>query len=89
MDNQLQMYKNQAYLRPLGQSEKSYAEGKPSQSHFYAGKLLRSRRLWAISGSSSHLFCMSFLLLCSRDLEEHYQISLVTNWHCCSVFFEH
>ena len=41
----------------------------------------------AISGSSGHPFCVSFLLLASRDLEEHDQISLVSNWHYCDVFF--
>jgi hypothetical protein len=45
-------------------------------------------RLRAISGSSGHPFCVSFLLMGSRDLEEHDQISLVANWHCCDVFFE-
>jgi hypothetical protein len=56
-DNQLQIYINQAFLRPWrGDSEQSYAEGKPSQSHFYAGKLLRSAPLRAISGSSGHPF---------------------------------
>jgi hypothetical protein len=44
--------------------------------------------LQAISGSSGHPFCMPFILLGSRDLEEHDQISLVANWHCCDVFFE-
>jgi hypothetical protein len=44
--------------------------------------------LRAISGSSDHSFCVTFLLLGSRDLEEHDQISLVANWHCCDVFFE-
>jgi hypothetical protein len=68
-----------------GQSEQSYDEGKPSQSHFYAGKLLRSRHLHAISGSSGRPFCVPFSLQSSRDLEEHDQISLVANWHCCDV----
>ena len=68
-----------------GQKKKSYAEGKPSQSHFYAGKLLRSRRLWAISRSSGHSFCVPFSLLGSWDLEEHDWISLVANWDCCDV----
>jgi hypothetical protein len=62
-----------------------YADGKPSQSHFYARKLLRSKRLWAISGSFGHPFCVPFSLQGSRDLEEHDQISLVANWHCCNV----
>jgi hypothetical protein len=37
-----------------GDSEQVYAEYFPSQSHFYAGKLLRSTPLRAISGSSGH-----------------------------------
>jgi hypothetical protein len=37
-----------------GDSEQVYAEYFPSQSHFYAGKLLRSAPLRAISGSSGH-----------------------------------
>ena len=63
------------------QSEQSYAEEKPSQSHFVAGKLLRSRRCRVISGSSGCPFCVPFSLQGSRDLEEHEQISLVANWH--------
>ena len=39
-----------------GDSNQIYDEGKPSQSHFYAGKLLRNAPLQAISGSSSHPF---------------------------------
>ena len=70
-----------------GQSEQSYAEGKPNKSHFYAGKLLRSKRLRAISGSYGHPFCMPFSLLGSRDLEEHDQISLIAIWHCSDVLF--
>jgi hypothetical protein len=53
-----------------GHSDQVYAEDFPSQSHFYAGKLLRSAPLWAISGSSSHLISMLFLFLGSRDLIE-------------------
>jgi hypothetical protein len=68
-----------------GQSEQIYVEGKPSQSHFYAGKLLRSSRLRAISGASRRLFCVPFSLQSSRDMEEHDQISLVANWHCYDV----
>jgi hypothetical protein len=71
-----------------GQSEQSYAEVKPSQSHFYAGKLLRSRRSRAISGNFGHSFCVPFLLLGSRDLEEHDQISLVALWHYCDVLIK-
>jgi hypothetical protein len=37
-----------------GDSEQVYAEDLPSQSHFYAGKLLRSTPLGAIFGSSGH-----------------------------------
>jgi hypothetical protein len=37
-----------------GDLEQVYAEYLLSQSHFYAGKLLRSAHLRAISGSSSH-----------------------------------
>jgi hypothetical protein len=37
-----------------GDSQQVYAEYLPSQSHFYAGKLLRSAPLRAISGSSGH-----------------------------------
>ena len=81
MNKQLQIYINQAYLRPWrtvkDRKEQSYAEGKPSQSHFYVGKLLRRRRLRAISRSSDHMFCMSFLLMGSIYLEEYDQISLV------------
>jgi hypothetical protein len=75
MNNQLQIYINQACLRPWrtfkDRKENSYAEGKPSQSHFYAGKLLRSRHCRAISRSSRRLFCVSFSLQGSRDMDEH------------------
>jgi hypothetical protein len=60
-------------------------KGSRAKAIFYAGKLLRSRRLRAISGSSGHPFCMSFSLMGSRDLEEHDQINLVSNWHYCDV----
>ena len=59
-----------------GDSEQVYDEYFPSQSHFYAGKLLRSAPLWAISGSSGHLISMASILLGSRDLVEKGQISL-------------
>jgi hypothetical protein len=63
MWNQLQFYINQAYLRPKEiHSEKSYAEGKPSQSQFDAVKPLRWRRCQIVSGSLEHQFCMPFLL---------------------------
>ena len=68
------------------QSKQSYAEEKPSQSHFDAEKLLRSRRCRTISGSSGRPFCVSFSLQGSRDLEEHDQISIVPIWHCNNVF---
>jgi hypothetical protein len=67
------------------QSEQSYAEEKPSQSHFDAEKLLRRRRCRIISGSSGRPFCVPFSLQGSRDLEEHDQISLVAIWHCSDV----
>ena len=52
MDNQLQIYNKPGLFEAMEDSqEQSYAEGKPSQSHFYAGKLLRSRCLRAISGA--------------------------------------
>jgi hypothetical protein len=68
------------------QSEQSYVEEKPSQSHFYAGKILRSRRCRVISGSFEHSFCVSFSLQGFRDLDEYEQISLVAIWHCSDVF---
>jgi hypothetical protein len=71
-----------------GHSEQVYAEYFPSQSHFYAGKLLRSAPLRAISGSSGHPISVLFLLLGSRDLVEQDQISFVTFWHCCDVHFK-
>ena len=59
MNNQLHIYINQACLRPWrivkDRKEQSYAEEKPSQSHFYARKLLRRAPLWTIFGSSGHL----------------------------------
>jgi hypothetical protein len=63
MRNQLICYINQACLRPMDiHSEKSYAEGKPSQSRFDAGKPLRWIRCRIVSGSLEHQFCMPFLL---------------------------
>jgi hypothetical protein len=66
MNNQLQVYIKQAFLRPWriikDIKEQSYAEGNPSQSHFYAGKLLRSRHCRAISGRSRRPFCVPFSL---------------------------
>jgi hypothetical protein len=50
-------------LEAMGeQSEQSYAEEKPSQSHFDAEKLLRSICSRAISGSSGCPFCVPFSL---------------------------
>jgi hypothetical protein len=52
---QLQIYINHAFLRPWGgDSEKIYVEDFPSQSHFYAGKLLKSAPLQTIFGSFGH-----------------------------------
>jgi hypothetical protein len=74
---QLQIYINQGFLKPWrGHSEQVYAEYFPSQSHFYAGKLLRRAPLWAISGSFGHPISVSSVLLGSRDLVEQDQISL-------------
>ena len=53
------------------QSEQSYAEEKPSQSHVDAEKLLRWRRCLTISESSGRPFCVLFSLQGSRDLGEH------------------
>jgi hypothetical protein len=83
---QLQIYINQTFLRPWEDIQsRFYAEDLPSKIHFYAGKLLRSAPLQAISGSSGHLISVSFLLLGSRDLVEQDQISFVTFWHFCDV----
>jgi hypothetical protein len=71
-----------------GDSEQVYAEDLPSQSHFYAGKLLRSAPLRAISGSSGHPISVSFLLLGSIDLFEQDQISLLPFWHCYDVILK-
>jgi hypothetical protein len=51
----LDIYKPRLLEAIEGDSEKVYAEYFPRQSHFYAGKLLRSAPLWAISGSTDHL----------------------------------
>ena len=69
-------------------SKQVYAEDFPSQSHFYAGKLLRSAPLRAISRSSGHPIWVSFLLLGSRDLVEQDQINFVTFWQDCDVLIE-
>jgi hypothetical protein len=72
-------------LKPLEQSEKSYIEGKPIQSHFDAENLLRRRRCRTISASSGRPFCVPFSLQGSRDLEEHDQINIVSIFHCSDV----
>jgi hypothetical protein len=79
------LYKPGLFEAMREQSEQSYAEEKPSQSHFDAEKLLRRRRCRIISGSSGRPFCVPFSLQGSRDLEEHDQISLVAIWHCSDV----
>ena len=66
-----------------GHLEQVYDEYFPSQSHFYAGKLLRSAPLRAISGSSDHPILVSFLFLGSRDLVEQDQIIFVTFCNYC------
>jgi hypothetical protein len=79
------LYKPGLFEAMEEQSEQSYAEEKPSQSHVDAVKLLRRRRYRTISGSSGRPFCVSFSLQGSRDLGEQDQISLVTIWHCSDV----
>jgi hypothetical protein len=76
------LYKPGLFEAKQSHSEKSYAEGKPSQSQFDAGKPLRWRRCRIVSGSLEHPFCMLFLLQGSRDLGEQDQISIVAIWHC-------
>jgi hypothetical protein len=80
------LYKPSLFEAMEKQSEQSYAKEKPSQSHFYAGKLLRSRRCRVISGSSERPFCVPFSLQGSKDLNEHDQISFVAIWHYNNVF---
>ena len=80
-----QLYNQGMFEAIRGNSEQNDAEEKPSQSHFEAEKLLRRRRCRTISGSSRRLFCMSFSLHGSRDLEEHDQISLLAIWNCSNV----
>jgi hypothetical protein len=80
------LYKPGLFEAMRRQSEQSYAEEKPSKSHFYVGKILRSRRCRVISWSSGHPFCVTFSLQGSRDLDEHDQIGLVAIWHCSNVF---
>jgi hypothetical protein len=48
------LYKKTLLEAMEGYLEKVYAEGFPSQIHFYAGKLLRSSPLRAISGRFDH-----------------------------------
>jgi hypothetical protein len=50
----LDLYKIGLIEARRGHSIVGYAEDFPSQSHFYAGKLLRSTPLRAIYGSSDH-----------------------------------
>jgi hypothetical protein len=64
------LYKPGLFEAKYSHSEQSYAEEKPSQSQFDAGKPLRWRRCRIVSGSLEHLFCMSFLSQGSRDLGE-------------------
>jgi hypothetical protein len=66
----LYLYKPGLIESMRGHSEQVYAEYFPSQSHLYAGKLLRSTPLRAISGSSGHPISLMFLLLGYRDLVE-------------------
>jgi hypothetical protein len=66
----LDIYKPRLLEAIGGHSNKVYIEYFPRQSHFYAGKILRSAPLRAISGSSGHLISVSFLLLGSIDLVE-------------------
>jgi hypothetical protein len=73
---QLQIYINHRVLEAMGRFKQVYAEYFPSQSHFYAGKLLRRAPLWAISGSFVHPILVPSVLLGSRDLVEQDQISL-------------
>jgi hypothetical protein len=82
------LYKPGLFEAMREQSEQSYAEEKPSQSHFDAEKLLRWKRCQIISGSFGRPFCMSFSLQGSRDLGEEDQISLVSIWHCSRCTFE-
>jgi hypothetical protein len=56
------LYKPGLFEAKHSHSEQIYAEGKPSQSQFDAGKPLRWSRCWIVSGSLEHQFCMSFLL---------------------------
>jgi hypothetical protein len=50
----LDLYKPSLLEAMRGYSEHVYAEVLPRQSHFYAGKLLRSAPLQVISGSFGH-----------------------------------
>jgi hypothetical protein len=64
------LYKPSLFEAKHSHSDHIYAEGKPSQSQFDAGKPLRWRRCRIVSGSLEHPFCMLFLLQGSRDLGE-------------------
>jgi hypothetical protein len=57
------LYKLGLFEAMRGQSGQSYVEAKQSQSHFYAGELLRSRTLEAISGGYTQPFSVSSVAL--------------------------
>jgi hypothetical protein len=74
-----------AFGKLLESIQSRYAEEKPSQSQFEAGKPLRRRCCRTIFESSEHPFRMPFFVHGSRDLGEHDQISLEAIWHCNDV----
>jgi hypothetical protein len=76
------LYKPSLFEAKQSHSEKSYAEEKPSQRQFDAGKPLWWRRCQIVSGSLRHQFCMPFSLQGSRDQGEQDQISIVAICHC-------
>ena len=80
------LYKPGLFEAMDSQSEQSYAEEKPSQSQFDAGKPLRWRHCQIVSGSLEHQFCMSFSLQGSRYLGEQDHISHLALQRCN---FEH
>jgi hypothetical protein len=79
------LYKPGLFEAMSSHLEQSYAEEKPSQSQFDAGKPLRRRRCRIVSGSLERPFCVLFSLQGSRDLGEQDHISLVAIWHCSNV----
>jgi hypothetical protein len=79
------LYKPGLFEAMSSHSEQSYAEEKPSQIQFDAGKPLRRRRCRIVSGSLECPFCMIFSLQGSRDLGEQDHIILVAIWHCSNV----